>query len=80
MTQIGTTSAMENIITILDMDGFRINKKFYCTEAGILEVGQDVANSFFFDIGHVFGIQTIGDNNITEVNIFSMKLTKCTKQ
>ena len=37
------------------MDGFHINKKFYCKEAGILEVGQDVANSFFFDIGIQWG-------------------------
>ena len=42
---------MENIVAILDLDGFHINKKFYCKEAGISEVGQDVANSFFFDIG-----------------------------
>ena len=33
------------------MDGFQINKKFYCKELGMLRVGEDEASSFFFNIG-----------------------------
>ena len=34
-----------------DMDGFRIQKRFFCKELGLLKVGEDTASSFFFDIG-----------------------------
>ena len=42
---------MENIVGVLDMDGFRIEKRFLCKELGILKVGEDTASSFFFNIG-----------------------------
>ena len=34
-----------------DMDGFRIQKRFFCKELGLLKVGEDTASSLFFDIG-----------------------------
>lgn len=43
--------SLENVIGIFDMDGFEINKKFYCKELGILRVGDIYAKSYFFDIG-----------------------------
>ena len=43
------------MVAILDMDGYHINKKFYCKEAGILEVWKYVAHSFFLDIGIQWG-------------------------
>ena len=33
----------------MDMDGFTINKKFYCKELALLKVGDVAAKSFFFD-------------------------------
>ena len=32
-------SQLSNIVRVIDMDGFTINKKFYCMELGILNVG-----------------------------------------
>ena len=42
---------MNNIVGIIDMDGFLIRKKFYCKELGILKAGNDNAESYFFDLG-----------------------------
>ena len=42
---------MENIVGVIDMDGFRIQKRFLCKELGLLKVGDDTASSFVFDIG-----------------------------
>ena len=42
---------MENIVGVMDMDGFRIQKRFFCKELGLLKVGDDTASSFFFNIG-----------------------------
>ena len=42
---------MNNIVGIIDMDGFTIGKKFYCKELGLLKVGNDVGKSYLFDIG-----------------------------
>ena len=42
---------MNNIVGILDLDGFTVNKKFLCRELGIIEVGQETATSYHFDIG-----------------------------
>ena len=44
-------STMENIVGVMDMDGFRIQKRFFCKELGLLKVGDDTASSFFFNIG-----------------------------
>ena len=33
------------------MDGFLVKKKFYCKELGILKVGNENAESYFFDLG-----------------------------
>ena len=41
---------MENVVGIIDMDGYRIQKQFLCKELGLLKVGEDTASSFFFDI------------------------------
>ena len=43
--------ALENIIGILDMDGFLVNGLFYCKELGALRVGDLYATSHIFDIG-----------------------------
>ena len=40
-----------NNVGIIDMDGFTINKKFYCKELGIIRVGDVAAQSYFFDFG-----------------------------
>ena len=42
---------MNNIVGIIDMDGFVIDKKFHCRELGCIEVGKEEARSFEFDIG-----------------------------
>ena len=41
---------MDKIVGIIDMDGFRIGKTFFCKEFGTLQVGEDEAHSFFFDL------------------------------
>ena len=42
---------LNDIVAVMDMDGFTVNKKFYCKEMGLLKVGDIAARSFFFDIG-----------------------------
>ena len=42
---------LKNIVGILDMDGFHIQKKFHCKELGILPIGATYASSYLFDIG-----------------------------
>ena len=37
--------------SIVDMDGFYVNGKFYCKELGLIKIGNSEASSFFFDIG-----------------------------
>ena len=42
---------MNNIVGILDMDGFRVNKTFYCRELGVINVNEDIGTSYHFDTG-----------------------------
>ena len=42
---------LNDIVAVMDMDGFTVNKKFDCKEMGLLKVGDIAARSFFFDIG-----------------------------
>ena len=42
---------MNNIVGIIDMDGFTVERKFYCKELGIIETGEDEAKTYLFDIG-----------------------------
>ena len=42
---------MNDIVGILDMDGFTINKKFKCRELGIINTHKETARSYRFDIG-----------------------------
>ena len=35
----------------MDMDGFTINRKFYCKELALIKVRDVTAKSFFFDLG-----------------------------
>ena len=42
---------MNNIVGIIDMDGFVIDKKFHCRELSTIEVGKEEARSYLFDIG-----------------------------
>ena len=44
-------SKMNDVVGIIDMDGFMIEKKFYCIELGVLKVGEEEASSFIFDMG-----------------------------
>jgi hypothetical protein len=37
--------------SIVDMDGFYVNGKFYCKELGLIKIGNSEPSSFFFDIG-----------------------------
>ena len=36
-------SKMNDVVGIIDMDGFMIEKKFYCKELGVLKVGEEEA-------------------------------------
>ena len=38
-------ACLNDIVGILDMDGFFINKEFYCNELGLLKVGDTTARS-----------------------------------
>ena len=42
---------MNTIGGIIDMDGSKINKKFYCKELGTLRMDKEVVVSWHFDIG-----------------------------
>ena len=42
---------MNNIVGIVDLDGFTLKRKFYCRELGIIEIDEDVGESYHFDIG-----------------------------
>ena len=42
---------MNNIVGIIDMDGFTVARKFHCRELGVIEVGKDVGKSYLFDMG-----------------------------
>ena len=42
---------MNDVVGIIDMDEFMIEKKFYCKELGVLKVGEEEASSFIFDMG-----------------------------
>ena len=46
---------LKDIVAIIDMDGYSVNKKFLCKELGFLTVGNAMAQSFFFDIGLRWG-------------------------
>ena len=42
---------LSDVVGIIDMDGFTIEKKFYCKELGIFKMGDLAARSYFFDLG-----------------------------
>ena len=42
---------LSDVVGIMDMDGFMVNKIFYCKELVVLKIGDVVARSFFFDLG-----------------------------
>ena len=44
-------SPLDNVVAIMDMDGFTMNKKFHCKELALIKVGDVAAKSYFFDIG-----------------------------
>ena len=35
---------------IIDMDGFTVNKKFYCKELGMLRINEEVAIPYHFKL------------------------------
>ena len=42
---------MEQTVGVIDMDGFVIDKTFYCKELDVLQVGEDEGGSYPVDIG-----------------------------
>ena len=46
---------LSDVVAVMDKDGFTVNKKFYCKELGLLRVGDNTAQSFFFDLGIRWG-------------------------
>ena len=44
-------SQLSNIVGVIDLDGFTINKKIYWKELGILRVGNAAVQSFFLYLG-----------------------------
>ena len=44
-------SSLNNVVAIMDMDGFVINNSFHCKELGVIKFGDAAAQSWFFDIG-----------------------------
>ena len=44
-------ACLSDVVGILDMDGFVVNKRFHCKELGMLKVGEAAARSVFFDTG-----------------------------
>ena len=52
---------MNNIVGILDLDGYTINKKFLCREPTIIKADQYTGTSYHFDIGIRWGDLTLKD-------------------
>ena len=46
---------LKRVIGIIDMDGFMVEKVFYCKELGIWRVGDVYASSYVFDMGLEWG-------------------------
>ena len=44
-------TTMEKEVGILDMDGYTVERKFYCKQLGMLKVGDAYVKSIFFDTG-----------------------------
>ena len=42
---------LSDVVGIMNMDGFTVNKTFYCKEYGLLENGDATTQSSFFDLG-----------------------------
>ena len=42
---------LSDVVGIMDMDGFMVNKTFYSNELGLLKNGDATARPFFFDLG-----------------------------
>ena len=40
-------ASLSDVVGIIDMDGFTIEKEFYCKELGIFKVGDLAARSYF---------------------------------
>ena len=45
---------MNTIVGILDMDGYVVNKKFYCRELEMLDVNKDTGTSWHFNTGLIW--------------------------
>ena len=52
---------MNNIMGIIDMDGFTIERKFYCKELGMIKRGDDEGKTYLFDIGLCWETLTVKD-------------------
>ena len=52
---------LSDAVAVMDVDGFTVNKKFYCKELDLLRVGDITAQSFFFDLGIRWGDLTSKD-------------------
>ena len=40
-----------DVVAIMDMDGFTINKKFHCKKLGLIKAGDVAVKWYFFYIG-----------------------------
>ena len=52
---------MNNIVGIIDLDGYTINKKFLCRELATIKVDQDTGTTYHFNIGVRWGDLTLKD-------------------
>ena len=69
---------LNDIVAVMDMDGFTVNKKFYCKEMGLLKVGDIAARSFFLTsvyAGMIFRRKTEDRVIISELLYTSFRLT-----
>ena len=57
---------LSDVVGIMDMDGFLINKRFYCEELRILKIEDAATRSLFFEIGVRWGDLTAKDSRTCE--------------
>ena len=62
--------SLDTIVLIIDVDGFRINSNFLCTELGVLNVMTRKVSSFFFEIG-VYRYSDLGPKANERINFLT---------
>ena len=56
-------ASLSDVVRIIDMDGFTIEKEFYCKELGIFKVGDLAAISYFL----IWEYVAVGKTCLTEI-------------